>query len=71
MTLLKYWRLPRGRAFKMIWAVVVCPGCCQEVSIGRQVHNVNLSGEVSPSMVCPHCAFHDYVSIEGWIHAQA
>lgn len=29
-------------------------------------HGINEDGEVQPSVGCPHCGFHAWVTLEGW-----
>ena len=50
-------------------AVMTCPnGHAFSISGGRfgSVHTIAHDGVVSPSVVCPRCAFHDFVQLVGW-----
>ena len=47
-------------------ATMSCPRCGRPASLSG--HEIAASGEVSPSVVCPHepCGFHEFVTLEGW-----
>lgn len=47
---------------KMVKAIIMCPGCGNDVAIGR-AHTIEADGLLSPSMVCPICPFHEYVRL--------
>jgi C4-type Zn-finger protein len=65
-TAISKWKRTEGRATKHWIATLWCPGCDKEVSVSRAVHAVSDDGVVSPSMVCPHCPFHEFIRLEGW-----
>lgn len=52
------------------WAILCCPGCKRLMTIGRN-HQVDASGRVSPSLVCPFapCSFHEFVVLDAWADA--
>ena len=45
---------------------VACPACGKIA--GLEDHKIDVTGEVSPSVVCPRegCIFHDWVTLYGW-----
>jgi hypothetical protein len=47
-------------------ALVKCPECNREVSLGA--YYIKDDGRVAPSLECPHlgCTFHDFVTLAGW-----
>ena len=47
-------------------AIAACPRCGEEASLHD--HEINLSGDVEPSLQCPYpgCSFHHHVTLEGW-----
>lgn len=47
-------------------ASFTCPECSRTGSLID--HEINESGEVRPSVVCPSdgCSFHEFVKLEGW-----
>ena len=46
------------------WVVSVsCPGCAEPA---RLDHVVSRGGEVSPSLNCSLCDFHEFVKLDGW-----
>ena len=52
-------------------AVVVCPECGCAMSIGGgvtfgSVHDIDVDGTVSPSVVCYNCSWHVFVRLVGW-----
>jgi C4-type Zn-finger protein len=61
------WKYVRGPALKRLLVTLVCPGCGKEVAVSRAVHSIAADGAVTPSMVCPHCPFHEWVSLENWV----
>lgn len=42
---------------------VGCPGCREAF---RLVHEIDDVGNVSPSLDCPRCEFHDFVRLVDW-----
>jgi hypothetical protein len=48
-------------------ALVTCNQGHESV-LSAETHSVSFEGQVSPSYVCPieGCAFHHYVTLEGW-----
>lgn len=62
MTCSVKWRLAIGPMAKMVKAIIMCPGCGNDVAIGR-AHTIEADGLLSPSMVCPICPFHEYVRL--------
>jgi hypothetical protein len=42
---------------------VVCPGCGAELPLNHEVAD---SGDVNPSLDCPLCDYHRYVTLAGW-----
>ena len=71
-------RFPRGEPWVVrgVWkrgttdgkatAIVSCPKCGQSASLSD--HTIKDTGEVTPSLVCPHehCSFHEHVQLVGW-----
>lgn len=55
-----------GKPSAKWWAVVVCPDCGKDGSLSRSVHTVGSDGGVTPSFVCPHCPFHEWVALADW-----
>lgn len=44
-----------------VW--VTCPGC---KLTARLDHDVSATGEVNPSLDCPECPYHEFVTLAGW-----
>lgn len=65
MTLVK-WKPVLGPASKRLSAVIVCPGCGVDVGVSRLVHTIAPGGALTPSMICPHCPFHEWVTLEDY-----
>ena len=42
-----------------------CPKC-QTYGALAGTHEIASDGAVSPSMVCPNCDFHEWITLEGW-----
>ena len=58
---------PPGALSKVSHAIIVCPGCGMEASVGKATHSVAADGTVTPSVVCPHvCPFHEWIRLEDW-----
>ena len=68
MTILQQHRLPEYPLSRVVLAIVTCPRCGRECSIGKATHSIGATGKVMPSMICPHdgCDFHEYVTLAGW-----
>ena len=47
--------------------IVQCPECGREGTLNPQNHSVRDSGEVLPSFICPHCGWHGWVRLVGWV----
>lgn len=65
MTLIEKWsksKEPRHR----LWATLWCPKCDNEVGLGNKTHTITDDGMVSPSVICPHCDFHEFIQLKGW-----
>jgi DNA-directed RNA polymerase subunit RPC12/RpoP len=43
-----------------------CPQCKTIVAISSKIHSIAEDGTLTPSMVCPHCPFHEWIKLEGW-----
>lgn len=61
------WQVVDGAAAKMYLVWFKCPGCAVEVGVGRRHHTVGPNGDVNPSAICPHCGFHGWVRLAGWV----
>lgn len=50
-------------------ALLDCPLCDLVISLSQ--HSITATGDVFPSVVCPHdgCIFHENVRLEGWVPA--
>ena len=46
-------------------ARVSCPDCGLSASL-EGTHEISRFGDVVPSVDCPECDFHDFVSLKGW-----
>lgn len=58
------WR-PHQLAGGRITATIFCPACGRPGTL--EDHVILDSGEVTPSIVCPHgCGFHDFGHLAGW-----
>jgi len=49
------------------WGWVHCPACDQMMEISKKIHTINSEGIMHPSLVCPHCPFHEFVYLEGYV----
>lgn len=45
-------------------AIMACPQCGYVASL--RDHTINALGEVDPSVDCPNCDFHNYVTLNDW-----
>lgn len=55
----RVWTLTSGKDR----VLMKCPSCAVELGLD---HRVEEDGRVVPSVVCPHCSFHDMVALEMW-----
>lgn len=58
-------RMHEGRR---VMVYVCCPECRRIQTLSSRVHRIADTGEVRPSLVCPHdgCAWHVFVRLDGW-----
>lgn len=55
-------------------ATAYCPDCKKPMGLGN--HGIADDGTVTPSVVCPgdgvgpHCSFHQFVRLVGWVPEQ-
>jgi hypothetical protein len=42
-----------------------CPMCLTVGSL-HGTHEIAADGKVTPSVVCPNCEFHEWISLVGW-----
>jgi hypothetical protein len=42
-----------------------CPKCPTYGALAG-THEIDAAGKVTPSMVCPGCDFHEWITLEGW-----
>jgi hypothetical protein len=42
-----------------------CPKCPTFGALAG-THEIADNGQVTPSMVCPNCDFHEWIELEGW-----
>lgn len=63
--LIERW-VPTPKATNGVKAIVWCPDC--NLRIGIRGHEISETGELSPSLVCPHegCNFHEYVQLRNY-----
>jgi len=45
-------------------ATIICPDCGQIMSLAS--HTIDQNGQVSPSVRCTVCTFHDHIRLDGW-----
>lgn len=45
---------------------VVCPGC-RGGALSLKDHHVAADGKVTPSLGCPFCGYHEFITLKGWI----
>jgi hypothetical protein len=58
----------RGRSGDRYTPLVRCPTCCETFSLSR--HTIAADGAVTPSVVCPRCGWHAWVTLVGWIEVR-
>lgn len=66
----KDWQAPgtwrHGTSDGVRTAFFRCPRCPTVGSLAG-THQVDVGGKVTPSLVCPNCDFHEWVSLVGWL----
>jgi hypothetical protein len=66
----EYVKVPAENPFATIaWAFTCCPGCAHIWTLSKRKHQVDASGVVTPSDVCPNpdgCSFHEFIALDGW-----
>ena len=66
----EYVKVPADNQVSVIaWAFLCCPTCHKIWTLGKRNHQVDASGKVTPSDVCPDpkgCSFHEFICLDGW-----